>query len=137
MSMPAAVINPLISSTKLPEQPPRRTRLQGGFVLTPQAALEWAKRLVSADIKLTTMDRTLIWQLIERRIRPKGGRFSMVGEVLGGEYMVVTQRARLDGYKGMDPSLIPEFKEGSREVVARKWLEDEGATILSSHLNRN
>jgi hypothetical protein len=86
---------------------------------------------------LTILDRAQIWQLIENRIRPKGGRFSMVGEVIGAEYMVVTQRARFNGYKGMDPSLIPQFTEGSREAVARKYLEDEGATICGSHLQHN
>jgi len=67
-----------------------------------------------------------VWQLIEDRVSPKGGRFSTVGEVADVEFMVVTQRARFSGYRGMEHSLIPQFKEGPREAAARQLLEEEG-----------
>ncbi|KAK0225323.1 hypothetical protein IW262DRAFT_1456404 [Armillaria fumosa] len=41
--------------------------------------------------------------------------------------MVVTRRATFPkGYKGMDTSLITQFRAGKREKVARKHLEEEG-----------
>jgi hypothetical protein len=55
---------------------------------------------------------SIVWQFIEDRISPKGGRFSIVGDVADVEFMIVTRRAKFDGYRGMDPSLIPQFKEG-------------------------
>jgi len=77
---------------------------------------------------------SVVWQFIEMRISPSGGRFSTVGEVADVEFMVITQRARFDGYKGMDPSLIPQFTEGPRETVARQLLEREGALTVSKLL---
>ena len=42
------------------------------------------------------------------------------------QYMVVTQSAPFNGWKGMDPELIPKFEEGQREAIARDFLEAEG-----------
>jgi hypothetical protein len=39
-------------------------------------------------------------------------------EEVGKDYMVITQSARFKGYKGMDPSLIPQFEQGEKEVIA-------------------
>lgn len=114
--------------------PPRRTRLQGGFVITPQTALEWAKRIAPIPIELTKNDMSVVWQFIEDRIGPKGGRFSSVGEVIDAEFMVVTQGKRFNGYKGMDPSLIPQFKEGPREAVVRQMLDEEGASTIKQQV---
>ena len=41
--------------------------------------------------------------------------------------MVVTQSAKFDGWKNMDPTLIPQFEEGYREEVARQLLAEHGA----------
>ena len=66
--------------------------------------------------------------------KPKGEpqpRFQMfcysIGEGLdAGEWMVVTQSAKFNGWKDMDPSLIPQFEEGSREEVVRQLLAEQG-----------
>jgi hypothetical protein len=42
--------------------------------------------------------------------------------------MLVTQSAKFDGYRGMDPSDILQFEEGEREAIARPLLEQEGAS---------
>ena len=44
-------------------------------------------------------------------------------------YMVITQSAWFNGYKDMDPSLIPQFEEGDREAVARKLLDEQGVCV--------
>ncbi|PBK95231.1 hypothetical protein ARMGADRAFT_1077991 [Armillaria gallica] len=84
-----------------------RTRLQGGFVMDRDTAIKWASRIGN-----------------ERR-------FSFVGEELDAEFMVVTQTSVFkNGYLGMDPSSIPQFKEGEREKTMRKLLEEEGLDHL-------
>ena len=40
--------------------------------------------------------------------------------------MVVTQSAPFNGWKGMDPELIPKFEKGQWEAIARDLLEAEG-----------
>ncbi|SJL09516.1 uncharacterized protein ARMOST_12894 [Armillaria ostoyae] len=36
-----------------------------------------------------------------------------------------------EGFKGMDPATIPQFKEGDEEMVVRRLLEEEASTIWS------
>ena len=50
--------------------------------------------------------------------------------------MVVTQSAPFSGWKGMDPELIPKFKEGEREAVARDLLEAQGKFTYSDTVGR-
>ncbi|SJL09532.1 uncharacterized protein ARMOST_12911 [Armillaria ostoyae] len=106
-----------------------RTRLQGGFVMDSDTAIEWASRIAHEQF---TKDRiNKVWQIIERKVKPYGSRFSFVGEERHAEFMVVTRRATFPkGYKGMDPSLILRFKEGEQEKVARKLLDEEGLSHL-------
>jgi hypothetical protein len=40
--------------------------------------------------------------------------------------MIVTQSAKFNGYRGMDPNEIPQFKEGEREAIGRQLLEKAG-----------
>ena len=50
-----------------------------------------------------------------------------VGEDLESrEWMVVTQSAKFNGWKDMDPALIPQFEEGYREEIARQLLAEHG-----------
>ena len=42
------------------------------------------------------------------------------------QYMVVTQSTPFNGWKGMDPELIPKFEEDQREAIPRNLLETEG-----------
>ncbi len=102
-----------------------RTRLQGGFVMDSDTAIEWASRIAHEQF---TKDRiNKVWQIIEGKVKPYGSRFSFVGEKRHAEFMVVTQRAVFrKGYLGMDPAKIPQFEEGERERVAKELLEKEG-----------
>ncbi|PBK95234.1 hypothetical protein ARMGADRAFT_791489 [Armillaria gallica] len=105
--------------------PRPRTRLQGGFVMDRATTLAWASRIVNEQ--LLDDDITWAWEIIEDKVQCYGSRFLFVGEELNAEFMVVTQSAVFwKGHKGMDPSLIPQFKEGEQEMVARKLLEEEG-----------
>ncbi|SJL09528.1 uncharacterized protein ARMOST_12907 [Armillaria ostoyae] len=106
-----------------------RMRLQGDFVMDRDTAIAWASRIANERF---TKDRiNKVWQIIERKVKPYGSRFSFVGEELYAEFMVVTQRAVFrKGYLGMDPAKIPQFEEGEREKVARDLLEAEGLVHL-------
>ncbi|KAK0430278.1 hypothetical protein EV421DRAFT_1935727 [Armillaria borealis] len=102
-----------------------RTRLQGGFVMDRDTAIEWAFRI--GNERLTKDDIYWVWELIEDKLVPYGSRFSFVGEELDAEFMAVTQTFVFkNGYLGMDPALIPQFKEGGREKFVRKLLAEEG-----------
>ncbi len=99
-----------------------RHRLQGGFLISPETTLEWASKLENKPVTKFLA----AWQTIELRVSPMGARFSIVGEEQFGQFMVVTQCKRFRrGYLGMDPSQIPQFREGKPEAIARKMLEEE------------
>ncbi|KAK0462430.1 uncharacterized protein EV420DRAFT_1639655 [Desarmillaria tabescens] len=88
-------------------------------------AIEWASRI--GNERLTKDDVYWAWEIIEDKVIPYGSVFSFVGEELDAEFMIVTQRSVFpEGYLGMDPSKIPQFKEGPREEVTEKLLEEEG-----------
>jgi hypothetical protein len=50
-----------------------------------------------------------IWKIIDK-VLPYCANFQDVGEVAGIDYMVITQSARFQGYKDMDPRLIPQIE---------------------------
>ncbi|KAK0215904.1 hypothetical protein EDD85DRAFT_441944 [Armillaria nabsnona] len=105
-----------------------RHRLQGGFLISPETALEWASKLENKPVTKINV----AWQTIDLRISRMGARFSIVGEEQFGQFMVVTQCKRFRrGYLGMDASQIPQFREGEREAIARKMLEEELKDIHS------
>ena len=106
---------------------PRRNRW-GGFVLSPETARSWASRLYGEELH-PLYDGPTICNVLSK-IRPYRVNFKLIGEVRPDEarYMIVTQSAKLDEYKGMDPSEIPQFQEGEREAVAQQLLENEGAS---------
>ncbi len=82
--------------------------------------------------RLTKDDIYWVWGVIEDKLVPYGSRFSFVGEELDAEFMVVTQTSVFkNGYLGMNPALIPQFKEGEREKFVRKVLEEEGMCLQS------
>ena len=108
-----------------PQRNPRFSRI-GGFVISPETAAAWASRLTGKELH-PEYDYPSIWQSIFEKIRPYRIKFEDVGEVAGVDLMIITQSARFKGYKDMDPALIPQFKEGEREAIARKLLDEEGA----------
>jgi hypothetical protein len=61
-------------------------------------------------------------------VRPYRAGFSVIGEEWpeDAQYMIVTQSAKFNGYRGMDPNEIPQFKEGEREAIGRQLLEKAG-----------
>jgi len=56
------------------QRPLLRLRLQGGFIISWQTALEWANHLAFEE-KLTKDDMPAIWQFIEGRAAPGGSLF--------------------------------------------------------------
>ncbi|KAK0434424.1 hypothetical protein EV421DRAFT_2022964 [Armillaria borealis] len=80
-----------------------RHRLQGGFLISPETALEWASKLENKPVTKINV----AWKTIDLRSK----RFRR-------------------GYLGMDPSQIPQFREGEREAIARKMLEEELKALL-------
>ena len=66
--------------------------------------------------------------LICRKLRKEyKTKFTPIGEdFYSSEWMVVTQSAKFNGWKDMDPALIPQFEEGYREEIARHLLQEQG-----------
>ncbi len=99
-------------------------------------AIAWASRVAHEQFTADRINK--VWQIIERKVKPYGSRFSFVGEERHAEFMVVTRRATFPkGYKGMDPSLIPQFKEGEQEKEAAgrgRYAFSIMISILDTHL---
>ncbi|KAF8509176.1 hypothetical protein BU17DRAFT_6064, partial [Hysterangium stoloniferum] len=102
---------------------PRYKRL-GGFLMKVATATAWAERLTGRDLNPVD-NRPTIYTTILERVRQYRVNFRPVGETMDDGYMVITQSARFKGYKDMDSSLIPPFKEGEREAIARQLLAEE------------
>jgi hypothetical protein len=114
------------------ENPPRR-EIVGGYVIDNPTGVAWGSRLLNEplnpDVENDSMNAfSIIMMTIQREYRT---RFIMIGPECYGQYMVVTQSAAFSGWKGVDPELIPKFKEGEREAVARDLLEAEGKLTQS------
>lgn len=65
-----------------------------------------------------------------RSFSTKYASIKLIGEVWPDEakYIVITRSAKFSGYKGMDPSDIPKYREGEREAKIRTFLEEEGVS---------
>jgi hypothetical protein len=99
----------------------------GGFVISRQAAAEWASRITGK-----TYTERQLWA-IESAIQPKARVFNAGFELFGETweemaFMVITRSEKLIGYKM--GSSIPPFSEGEREVMAKPLLEGEGQLIM-------
>ncbi|KIL58380.1 hypothetical protein M378DRAFT_200530 [Amanita muscaria Koide BX008] len=103
---------------------PRRVRL-GGFVMSAESAVAWGSNISGKELHLPRNNPT-VCKVILDKVRSYNVNFRDVGEVAGIDYMVITQSAWFQGYKDMDPELIPQFEEGEREAIARQLLEAEG-----------
>ncbi|KDQ58419.1 hypothetical protein JAAARDRAFT_192992 [Jaapia argillacea MUCL 33604] len=113
-----------------------REYLQGGFLLTTEETLNWVTRLTGRAFPYGTYFTAS--DAINEIVKPYGVYFAMVREDILTDWMVVTQHGICPGGTvGMDPSKIPQFKEGKRERQARELLQKEGldslrfATVLS------
>ncbi|TFK33951.1 hypothetical protein BDQ12DRAFT_383333 [Crucibulum laeve] len=114
---------------------PRRTIL-GGFKMNGKTAAAWAQRefkLLAPPERQYELrsgldgDDSTILKIINIKVAPYGAEFMRIGEGEKDlEWMIVTQSAPFNGYVGMDPRLIPQFQEGSREEYARGLLVEEG-----------
>jgi len=112
---------------------PRRNRW-GGFAMSPDTAGAWASRLLGEELH-PIHDLHTICKVVLNVVRPYRVNFKIIGEVwpAEGQYMLITQSAKFDGYKGMDPSSIPEFEEGELETTARRLLEEQGTSDVMRH----
>ena len=94
-------------------------------------ATAWPSRLVGEELH-PYHDQPSVSMILSGKVRPYSADFVDVTETNEPAYMLITQSARFNGYKGMDPKLIPQFKESEREAFARKLLEEEGSSFPTS-----
>ena len=107
------------------EHPPRRTII-GGYVVDDDTCCAWGWRISGMYF---SPDRVFgAFSVISGELAEKYKvKFTPVGsETPVKEWMVVTQSAKFNGWKDMDPALIPQFEEGSREETARQLLAENG-----------
>jgi hypothetical protein len=94
--------------------------------MSPDTARAWATRLLGKELRISNLHA-----IRKTVIDTYGVKFHAIGESSPDEaqYILVTQSVRFNGYRGMDPSDIPQFEEGEREAIARLLLEREGASF--------
>ena len=107
------------------KHPPRRIIL-GGYVVDDDTCRAWGSRI--AGISIPPEHVFGAFSIINNELTKKyKTKFTPVGsETHRKEWMVVTQSAKFNGWKDMDPALIPQFEEGYREEIARQLLEENG-----------
>jgi hypothetical protein len=103
---------------------PRNYRL-GGFRISNNTAIQWASRLKGRELD-PVLNRYTVKRVIFDQVKASRINFRQVGEVAGVHWMLVTQSARFDGYKNMDPSDITQFEACKRDEIAQKFLEEAG-----------
>ena len=108
---------------------PSRDTIVGGYVIDNATCVAWGSRIVGEPLNPDRKGDSIgalsvIMGKVEEK--PYYARFIMFGTESCREYMVITQSAPFNGWKGMDPALIPKFEEGEREAIARVLLEAEG-----------
>ena len=113
-------------STTFPKPPPRHYSL-GGLRINNDAAIQWASRLKGRELH-PVINRPTVKKAIFDKVVASRVNFRQVGEVAGAHWMLVAQSAPFNGYKDMDPSEIPQFEAGEKEVVAQKLLEEAGTS---------
>ena len=114
------------------KNPPRRS-IVGGYVIDNATCVAWGSRILEKPLNPNRENDSigalsLIMQKLDKK--PYYTRFIMFGPESYKQYMVVTQSAPFNGWKGMDPGLIPKFEERNREAIARNLLEAEGKLTL-------
>ena len=105
--------------------PPRRVIL-GGYVIDDDTCRAWGSRI--AGISFPPEHVHAAYSAISYQLdKEYNTKFTPVGKETGcREWMVATQSAKFNGWKGMDPALIPRFEEGYREEIARQLLAEHG-----------
>ena len=114
------------------KNPPRRS-IVGGYVIDNATCVAWGSRILDEPLDPDRRsDSSGAFSIIMLKLdkKPYYTRFIMFGPESYKQYMVVTQSAPFNGWKGMDPGLIPKFEEGNREAIARDLLEAEGRLTL-------
>ena len=107
------------------EYPPRRV-IVGGYIIDDETCCAWGSRIAGIPFppERVYVAHSAINLKLDKEYKTK---FTGVGEDFDSrEWMVVTQSAKFDGWKDMDPALIPQFKEGRREEIARQLLAEQG-----------
>jgi hypothetical protein len=105
----------------------------GGFVISRQAAAEWASRITGQTY--TDRQYWAIQNAIQPKVRVFNAGFRLIGESreeMG--FMVVTRTEKLIGYELGSP--VQPFPEGERETMAKPLLEGEGQLIISVSPNQ-
>ena len=114
------------------KNPPRRS-IVGGYVIDNATCVAWGSRILDEPLDPDRRsDSSGAFSIIMLKLdkKPYYTRFIMFGPESYKQYMVVTQSAPFNGWKGMDPGLIPKFEERNREAIARNLLEAEGKLTL-------
>ena len=127
---------PLYPTRPSHEHPPRRVIL-GGYVINDDTCLAWGSRIAGIPFPpkhVHAAHSAISYQLdkdYKTKFTPVGG-----GETNCKEWMVVTQSAKFNGWKDMDPALIPQFEEGYREEIARQLLAEHGKRSHRSYVSK-
>ena len=100
---------PLYPTKPSREYPPRRV-IVGGYVIDDDTCRAWGSRIAGISFppeKLSFAFGAINYKL-DKEYKTK---FTGIGEVSdSGEWMVVTQSAKFNGWKDMDPALIPQIR---------------------------
>ena len=118
------------------ENPPRDS-IVGGYVIDNATCVAWGSRILGRPLNPDIKNHSIgaIYVIIGKiEGKPYHTPFIMFGTEIYKQYMVVTQSASFNGWKGMDPELIPKFEEGKREAIARELLEKEGKLLRVFYL---
>jgi hypothetical protein len=87
-----------------------------------ETVVTWASRLSNGKKFRYPSDEPVVSKIIDDKAHPYGALFRGVGEDADSdEYIVITQSARFNGYKDMDPILIPQFQERDQEAHGRDF----------------
>jgi len=119
--------NRTLTSSQPGRRTPRRNRW-GGFVMKPDVAGAWASRLLGEELH-PYYDFHTICKVVLKEVRSYQVNFRLIRETWPNEalYMLITQSAKFEnGYKGMNPSDFPHFKEGEREDKIQSFLCEQG-----------
>ena len=115
-----------VYSTGPSREYPRRRVIVGGYVIDDDTCRAWGSRI--AGVSFPPEHVFIAYSAIDYKLdKEYKTKFTPVGEdAHSKEWMVVTQSAKFNGWKDMDPALIPQFEEGYREEIARQLLAEHG-----------